>query len=193
MGHERVGTLPHSKRWRDIVAQMESSTGTAEDAANLAKSTLENVRARFRRLHADESVIAAFQYLIVLAKASSTSESQAALDVPAIDLNRNPSTLRLVSELRSWVDQHEGSKEYADIAKKASADAILSWSGQQRQQQTFFEDANDSKAVWQRANNGAGFCEVARLFFSKFTERYLNYFLGERRPQLVRVPNNATL
>ena len=32
--------------------------------------------------------------------------------------------------------------------------------------------------IWRRANNAEGFCEVARLFFSKFTERYLNYFLG---------------
>jgi hypothetical protein len=31
--------------------------------------------------------------------------------------------------------------------------------------------------VWGRASNGAGFCELSRLFFAKFTERYLNYFL----------------
>jgi hypothetical protein len=31
--------------------------------------------------------------------------------------------------------------------------------------------------VWKRASNGAGFCELSRLFFAKFTERYLNYFL----------------
>ena len=32
--------------------------------------------------------------------------------------------------------------------------------------------------MWRRASDGSGFCEVARLFFGKFVERYLNYFIG---------------
>ena len=64
------------------------------------------------------------------------------------------------------------------MAKKAAADAMAFWSEQQKQQPTLFPHEGDSGEVWRRANNGAGFCEVARLFFSKFTERYLDYFLG---------------
>ena len=178
MGHERVGTLPHTRRWRDIVDQIESSSGTAEEVADLARSTLENVRTRFRRIHSDEGVIAAFQFLIALAKYSSTGTHRVDQDTPALNLDLNPSNLRLVSELRSWVDRHEESLEYADLAKKASADAIVQWSEQQRQQTSFFDEDNSSMGIWQRADTGAGFCEVSRLFFSKFTERYLNYFLG---------------
>ena len=44
-------------------------------------------------------------------------------------------------------------------------------------QASLFTDPGDPREIWQRADNGAGFCEVSRLFFSKFTERYLNYFL----------------
>ena len=44
-------------------------------------------------------------------------------------------------------------------------------------QRSLFTDPGDPRDIWQRADNGAGFCEVSRLFFSKFTERYLNYFL----------------
>ena len=177
MGHERVGALPHSQRWRDIVAQMESSSGSAEEVAALAKATLENVQARYRKLDKDDGVVSAFQFLIALAKSSSIVDWQTDSLAPAIDLDKNPSPLRLVAELRSWVDAHENSKEYAEIAKKASADVIMLWSEKQTQQLTFFSYENDSKYVWQKADNGPGFCEVARLFFSKFTERYLNYFL----------------
>ena len=44
-------------------------------------------------------------------------------------------------------------------------------------QASLFTGPGDPREIWQRADNGAGFCEVSRLFFSKFTERYLNYFL----------------
>ena len=186
MGHERVGALPHSKRWRDIVAQMESFSGSAEEVAVLAEATLKNVRSRYQKLHVDDGVIAAFQFLIALAKSTSTSDVQGNLQSPTINLEENPSPLRLVSQLRSWVDAHQNSLEYADIAKKASADAIMLWSDQQKQQPTLFSDELDSKHVWQRADNGSGFCEVASLFFSKFTERYLNYFL-EREASAVIV------
>ena len=177
MGHERTGALPHSKRWRDVVAQMASSSGTADEVAGLANSTLENVQKQFRNLYKDEGVVAAFQFLIMLAKSASSSEFSKESHIPSIDLDQNPSTLRLVAELRSWVDDQESSKEYADIAKKASADTIVLWHEQQMQQPSLFPVDGDSRDVWRRMDNGASFCEVARLFFSKFTERYLNYFL----------------
>ena len=44
MGHERVGALPHTKRWRDVVGQLAESSGSPEDVAAIANDTLENVR-----------------------------------------------------------------------------------------------------------------------------------------------------
>lgn len=178
MGHERVGTLPHSKPWRDVVSQIASLSGSASDVQDLARSTVENVRNQFRSLHQDDGVVAAFQFLVVLSKLPPSGAEPTEPHVPVIDLDKNPSTLRLVAGLRSWVDDHRESAEYADIAKKAAADAIVLWSERQKQQPALFRHEGDTREVWRRANSGAGFCEVARLFFSKFTERYLNYFLG---------------
>ena len=185
MGHERVGALPHSRRWRDIVAQMESYSGSAEEVADLAASTLKNVRSRYQKLHVDEGVISAFQFLIALAKCASEGSRQSSSLFPTIDHDENPTPLRLVAELRTWVDANQDSQEYAEIAKKASADAIMLWSDKHKMQPTLFSEEQDSKYVWQRADNGSGFCEVTSLFFSKFTERYLNYFLEREASAVV--------
>jgi hypothetical protein len=40
----------------------------------------------------------------------------------------------------------------------------------------------DPFEVWRKAGNGAGFCELSRLFFAKFTQRYLEYFLQRASP-----------
>ena len=177
MGHERVGALPHTKRWKDVVAQMAESSGSREDVAAIANATLQNVRAQFRKIHSDDGVVAAFQFLVALTKSASLSDLGEASFSPRVDLEGSPSTLRLIAQLRSWVKAQEGSSEYADIAAKASADAISLWSAQHGMQASLFTGPADSRDIWQRADNGAGFCEVSRLFFSKFTERYLNYFL----------------
>ena len=177
MGHERVGALPHSKKWRDIVDKLADSPGSREDVAAIANAILENVRTRFRKIHSDDGVIAAFQFLVALAKSASAEDINATSISPKIDFEGNPSTLKLIVQLRSWIESQKDSNEYAIIAMKASADAISRWSAKQGQQATLFTSSVDASEIWQRADSGAGFCEVSRLFFSNFTERYLNYFL----------------
>ena len=178
MGHERVGALPRTQKWRDIVDQLGEAAGLEDDVANIAVAILENVRSQFNNIHADDGVVAAFQFLVALAKSATLGDLEGSTFSPEIDLERGPSTLFLIGELRSWVETQQASTEYGDIATRASAETISLWSAKQGMQANLFTGPSDPKHIWQQADNGAGFCEVSRLFFSKFTERYLNYFLG---------------
>lgn len=177
MGHERLGALPRTKKWREVVAQLAESSGSREDVAAIANATLQNVGTQFKKIHWDAGVIAAFQFLVALTKSASIEHTRRSSSFPEINLEESPSALRLIGELRTWVESHAVSEEYAAIATRASADAISLWSAQQSRQGSLFTGSVDSSEVWRRAGNAAGFCEVSRLFFSKFTERYLNYFL----------------
>ena len=104
MGHERVGALPHTKRWRDVVAQMAESSGSRDDVAAIADAILQNVRTQFRKIHSDDGVVAAFQFLVALTKSASSEDFEGASFSPRIDLEGSPSTLRLIGQLRSWVE-----------------------------------------------------------------------------------------
>ena len=177
MGHERVGGLPHTQRWRALVAQLAESSDFSADAATIANDTLHNVREQFKKLPLDDGVVAAFQFLVALAKSSSSDITGERDFSPDIDFDQSPSALMLVSQLRSWVNAQDGSREYAYLATRACADAIAIWTTKQGTQPSLFTGSVDARQVWRLANNGAGFCEVSRLFFSKFTERYLAYFL----------------
>lgn len=177
MGHERIGVLPHTKVWRDVIDGIASSLNSNSGIEDLARTTLENVRNQFRRINEDSGVGAAFAFLVALSTTEFHSRWDDLRNVPPVDLSENPSILRIIQSLRSWVDSHQVSVEYADLAKKAAADAIISWSDQQSRQPSLFGGSDDSQEIWRRAANGAGFCEVSRLFFARFTERYLNYFL----------------
>lgn len=167
--------LPRSKSWSSVVSEIELPEKTDEELEQLAKSTLSNVRTRFAKLHKDSGLNATVQYLIAL---STFERTDSPPHLPYIDLGENPSPLRLVTALNAWVDNRQDLQEYATIAKRAAADTIGTWHSQGSSQPNLFTGTTTSRDVWRRAGTGSGFCELARIFFSKFTERYLNYFIS---------------
>ena len=188
MGHERVGALPRTRRWTDVVDSIAGAAAVDGDVRNLANSTLENVRSRLRVIQRDAGVIAAFQFLLGLTLSASYRVDRKSLGELSIDLDSNPSPLRLASILSRYVQDHRQSGEYAEIARKAAVDAISLWTEQGTRQLSFTGEDEQAAAVWRRASDGSGFCEVSRIFFAKFVERYLNYFLGrEASSQLANV------
>ncbi|RJP26643.1 MAG: hypothetical protein C4520_00500 [Candidatus Abyssobacteria bacterium SURF_5] len=176
MGHERVGRLPKSQCWRNIVDTIAASAYSAEPlTATLAAKTIENVKHRFFAIHKDKGVQAAFAYLISLAT-DHLPETEG-LASPETRLNENPSPIRLAKQLNEWVRKHASSNEYAEIACRAGADSIAEWTKASSRQRSLFDDSMDAKTVWSKSASARGFCEVARTFFASFTERYLRYFL----------------
>ena len=176
MGHERVGALPRTKRWRTIVDAIATfSSYSSADIAQIADSTLHNVSGRFKQIHKDTGVQAAFGYLVALA--TSHLPRGSGLASPETSLYENPSPIRIVKNLNDWVKSHAGSREYAEIACRAAADTIAQWTRTHSRQQLLFDDSTSAQNVWAQSSNGAGFCEVARSFFAHFTGRYLKYFL----------------
>lgn len=175
MGHERVGILPRRKHWYEIVSHIRLALeGEFSQTATLASQTLAEVKTRYRRLHQDSGVQAAFAYLIAL----STSELPADEGLASVDpkLHSNPSPLRITTDLANWVNSHTGSPEYAELACRAAADTIAKWSREKSNQQLLFDDATNAMHIWGNAD-GRAFCTISRTFFAKLTERYLRYFI----------------
>ena len=178
MGHERVGALPRTKRWRVVVEGIADAAAADGDVQELANATLRNVRTRLRSIPGDSGVIAAFQFLLSLSLSASTGVDPESLGDLAIDLSTNPSPLSLANALGRHVSDNRQSAEYAELARKAAVDAIVQWTERETRQLSFTGEHELASEVWRRASDGSGFCEVTRLFFGKFVERYLNYFLS---------------
>ena len=178
MGHERVGTLPRTRPWQAVVGGIADAAAVDGDVPGLAHVTLENVRSRLLAIQRDTGFVASFRFLVGLALSASPGVDRSTLGGFAIDLETNPSPLKLANALGQYVVENSQSAEYAEIARKAAVDAISIWTEQQTRQLSFTGEHEQASEVWRRASDGRGFCEVARLFFGKFMERYLNYFIG---------------
>jgi hypothetical protein len=178
MGHERAGLLPKTRKWREIVGQI-AIVSNESDVADLAKRTTDLLRGQLRGVQSDRGVQSAFEYLVLLGRAARhPDQAQDSLAANGIQVSDNPTPLNLVKALRDWVGRSGESTEYGEIAVRAGGDAACNWFEANRKSQgALFEQRENAFETWHGAANGAGFCELARLFFSRFTERYLNYYL----------------
>jgi hypothetical protein len=178
MGHERISFLPKTQRWRDIVQEIADLGEIGVDVAGIVQQTTDNIRDRLIAVQRDGALAAAFKFLISLAVASRDPSPHDTLRGLGIDLPNDPSPLALAKSLQGWMAPHLGSLEYARLAQFAATDAIATWYAQKEEKgPNLFSVAQQPLDVWRQSADGAGFCELSRVFFGKFTERYLNYFL----------------
>jgi hypothetical protein len=126
----------------------------------------------------DNGVKAAFKFIVALAVHSTGSDPVRDLSSVGIDIDKNPTPLNVARAVHEFVQSSQDSLEYGRIAKYAAGDALIKWHRfKSPNQSKLFDLPEEPFEVWQKAANGAGFCELSRLFFASFTERYLNYFL----------------
>ena len=183
MGHIRTGVLPKTQRWRDIVQQIAGMHASETEVADIAQQTIQNVRSRFRDIMQDDGVLGAFQFLINLAIASREENPQAWLLNIGIELPDDPTLLSFGKAVSAYVEPKRDSFEYGEIAQQAAGDAIFEWHREnQPTMEVLFKSLEDPFEAWRKAGDGAGFCGLSRLFFAKFTQRYLEYFLEREAP-----------
>lgn len=176
MGHERVGILPRRKPWLDITNNIRLSLSDRTIApSDIGRQVLEKVRKQYEHLHTDSGVQAAFSYLIALSTSTKPANTDSMTNID-VSLQNNPSPLKITSQLKEYVNHNKDSSEYAELAIRAAADAIIYWTKAQSDQKVLFQDTTPAQEIWHNIS-GREFCEVSRIFFARLTERYLRYFL----------------
>jgi hypothetical protein len=178
MGHERLGFLPRTKRWRTIVDDLARFSHNVVTTEYLAAAVLKRVQTRFVALSDDKGLEAAFNALVVLAYAARSRESVSALTRGDMHFTLDSSEFQVAQEISRCIERNVDSLEHAAIAKGAAQDAIAQWHQKiSIGQEELFGQADQNADIWRQAGSGIGFCEISRLFFAKLTERYLLYFL----------------
>jgi hypothetical protein len=184
MGHERIGLLPRSQRWRDLASRLvdvEDEWSTSD----LVDRTLDLVRTRFAQLAVDPGVFSSFEYLTLLSLRFSQAGGEPRLPGSAgINLSDDSTPLEVVRDLRNYLEETGGSAEYSALSLAAAADALGSWYADSEIRQMRLFDVGKGER-WRNAGTAEGFCEISRLFFARLTERYLRYFLERAGTEVV--------
>jgi len=178
MGHERLGFVPKTRRWQSLVNDLVKFADGKIDVDTLSKQTLANVRSRLENVANDDGVNAAFSYLLSLSFAAKQQDPAAELQKVGIYSSINSNSFQIAKDLSRWIDSRISSREYGELAKGAAIDTVTAWCYKIKGgHDNLFPIAHSDADVWKRAGDGAGFCELSRIFFAKFTEKYISYFL----------------
>jgi len=160
------------------VRQMGSVYSANVPVASIASQTLSNVRHQYETLHHDDAVLNTFTFLVVFSNACRSPNPSSELQASGVLIPDEATLLSVVKALRQNISPQLSASEYGQLALAAGADALGQWYKQNATTQLpLFKPSTEFLESWHELGNGSGFCELARLYFGKLTERYLNYFL----------------
>ena len=187
MGHKWYGTLPKTKAWRLIVDELAAFSHDDMTVSEIAKRTLAKVYNRFDSLPYDPSFRETFETLLKISFAFQLKEPVKNLVDNNILNDPKLTILKIVSAIvNKKPDKKIASGEYHTLAKQAAVDAINQWYANNIERgHTLFSDSIETENIFYKISDGRGFCELSRLYFSKYTERYLKYFLEREASSVI--------
>jgi hypothetical protein len=178
MGHKRYNYLPKTKKWIDLVKELDGFASGNSNIESIAKQTLQNVRNQFEKLEDDPSIYSSFEYLLELSNAFQKENPLEYLKAEGIFNEKELSVLKLGRGLKKYKEEEAVSKEYQTLANQAGIEALNKWYKDNIDiGYPLFSEGVDNEAVFLKISDARKFSDLTRYYFASFTERYLKYFL----------------
>lgn len=174
VGHIRLGHLPKSRVWREVVALLDRQP---EDIPGIAAAVLDASAEALERTTTIESASRAFLILLQLAQASERGDLVGELRRSGVEVSAESSLLGTLADIGGLVRGATPSgvlnDNYADFASLALRRALLETVGAQGPS-LFGSTVDQLQAGFRRFSGGEAFGRLTRLFFGDFIARSLH-------------------
>jgi hypothetical protein len=199
VGHTRLGLLPKTQKWKDLVEQVTGTriVGEFGSAAlyveELAAQTLDASEKGLAHAAHDSGVLYAFYLLTQIAQASRSSNWEAALAQHDIHLTDDSTIFDLTVEVQAAVDDHlrktrTGTTDLSEMAQQSVGEALMSL-GRAETGNLFGGGAGaDLRKAIRSLSTKKGFGELGQRFFGRFISRFLSFYLSRATAAAVGGP-----
>ena len=178
MGHIRLGMLPRTRRWMEVIELV----GIGGSSAAVASATLDAAEQDLISAAEDVGLRRAFWLLTQIPDAARSTDFAASLRVLGIAVPEAPSAADLSAGFTQAIDEHvettksrSGTGELAQIAAAETLSALL----RDRASTLFGSTNEDVRSELGKMATEVQFGRFARDFFARFTTRYLTYFVSK--------------
>lgn len=190
MGHIRLGNLPRTRKWREVVRLLGSGAGTPQIAA----ATLDAAKLGLEEAAGDPALVHSFWLLTQLPLCARADDFVAALNRAGITVASTPTLLELVGGFGDAIDDHVrktgGRTDLGEMAQMGAAESLTSLL-RERTTSLFVTTPDMVRSELAALATKKQFSILARDFFGRLTERYLAHFLSRRTSsQFKSVPAN---
>ncbi len=179
MGHIRLGNLPQTRKWKQVVALLDSGAATVQVAA----ATLDASKRGLEEAAHDPALAHSFWLLTQLPLCARRPDYIEELRKLGISVGSNPGLLDLVGAFTDSVDEHVrrtgGRTDLGEMAQMGAAESLTSTLRQQTES-LFGTTPGDVQRELANLATAKNFSLLARDFFSRLSERYFTYFLSRQ-------------
>lgn len=184
MGHIRLGELPRTRKWQQVVALLDGGAG----AAQLANATLTAAEKGLNLAAEDKGLVETVWLLTQLPLAARSDDFAKSLRRIGLDVSDSPGLMEIVGKLSRAIDgrlaYNTGRTDLGEMAQMAAAETITDVIGSKAQ--GLFETApSDIREAFAGLATYKRFSGFARDFFGRLTYKCLDYFLSRAYPEHV--------
>jgi hypothetical protein len=190
LGHTRLGPLPKSRSWSQVVETLTGSRlkglfvpSSASRVNLVAAQTLKAARTTLSKASNDAGVRYTFYLLTQLALASRNPDWRVALSEHKIALSDDSSVFDLTAEVQGAIDRYVsgtavGATDLSEMAQQAAGEALTSLLAPQTPNLFGEADSGDLKNAVRALSTQKGFGLLGQQFFARFVARFLNFHLS---------------
>lgn len=184
MGHIRLGNLPKTHRWIQVISLL----GGAEGSANVVAATLEAARKGLENANKDPALVHSFWLLTQIPIAARKDNFSEELRKIGLSVPDKPTLTDIISAFSTEVDEHVnkqgGRTDFGEIAQLALTESLTAL-GSERTQSLFETKPEDVQKGLAGFATTKEFGILARDSFSRLIRRYLIYFISMEISNLV--------
>lgn len=188
MGHQRLGDIPKTQKWQNVVAKVAGDGLGAASVVlqpdviqEIASETLTAAEGGLLKAIDDPGLRYTFYLLTQIVLAAREPQWLARLDTLGIHLTDDSSLFDLTSEVQAVIDDHllsrGGSSDISEIAQQAAGEAIAKLAGP-KSVTLFGAGSDELQDALRELSTKVGFSRLGQRFFGGFMARFLNFYLS---------------
>lgn len=180
MGHVRLGQLPRTRKWRDVVELIAAGA----DVPQVANATIKAADDAFTFVNDDSGYNQAVWLMTQLGLAAKQENPLEHLRAQGVNIPDSTSLPGVVAAFTEALDNHAanngGHSDLGELAQRALVDAVIHRMEPKLQQQSLFNmQVNDTQQALTEFGKQKEFGQLSRDFYSRLTTECMNYFLSQ--------------
>ena len=177
MGHIRLGRLPATRHWQQVVALLSRDA----PAERVAAASAEAAEVSLEHARRDTALHHSFWLLTQLPLAARSPNYSDSLRSLGFAVQGTPSLLEIISAFSATVDRHVdrngGRTDLGELAQHAAAESLASAAGSELPS-LFGPTPEDARVALGKLAAPDRFARLARDFFARLVRRHLDYYLS---------------
>jgi hypothetical protein len=179
MGHIRLGRLPKSRKWAEVVDLLATRES---DVDGIARKTVTAAGDQLQSLSNEPGLYLNYWLLTQLAWLSQGPDYFDSLKAIGIDLRDDQSAMGFIARVGEFGNKAARAKGKGSIFAELGSQSMKEVLGRilsEKSESLFGQDRSDIQRTFREVASQKQFAKLSRLFFSSFLNRYLQFFLSK--------------